>query len=503
MKMLRNLKILCSYITAVIFLLTPTASVANNYVLHFKSSRAEVKVRLSVTPDTEVDGPPADGQELETIGGLPISGSTSPAQPPPEVTSGDGAEIQESETADGLPTARKSGSVEITPAPQEETEAFEELPLDQESGTPPSQEECGAVGGVPDSQSVTASSPVIVTLIDHINIHDGTESVSSIQPIANQPDTDDASTLNIRSLETGSATVSAYLQRGNTGKANLPVYVVPENELQNFVRTFASLVARKGSEMHTTQPFVRYGNLICNSDANSRWSYGRFATPFIFLAAAAGTASGFGIGMPGLAYGSIVTGGVFTPLSACLFSHTRFPNQFRVSFTFSTNGLTMTQEIHTLQQIAKLLRVSGGFNLASFTRQEESQTLTFNVRVSSSVNAERLTSLLETDNQKLTNPFSINVSANGKPTGEPTGGANGEPSGEPTGEPNGEPSGGSNSEPSGGSNSEPSGGSNGEPTGGSNGEPTGGSNGELNGKPTGEPASDPAHVLEPPSAPNP
>ncbi|WP_252180097.1 hypothetical protein [Endozoicomonas sp. 4G] len=216
-----------------------------------------------------------------------------------------------------------------------------------------------------------------------------------------------------RSPQTGSADVSFYLKKlNNTDTENLPVYEIPEDELLDSVLTFVSLVATETNTMHSTRLFMRRGShrfdLLAN--ANPRWSRGKFAAPLTFLATAASAATSFGSGIPGLGLGSLLARGFNTLGTARFFSNTRFPNQFQVSFTFSLNGLTSTQEIDTLQQIVQLLKRSGDFNLTNSERQEESQTMTFNVQISNSVDADQLKTWLETSNQQLGNPFSIKVS---------------------------------------------------------------------------------------------
>ncbi|WOG25477.1 hypothetical protein [Endozoicomonas sp. 8E] len=254
-----------------------------------------------------------------------------------------------------------------------------------------------------------ASSPVSVSFIDSI---DAADSTSSAQPLTNQPD--DVSVHSVHYLKTGSSIVYAWLERGEVSGGKQ--FHFPANELKAFVRIFASLVAMKVNKMRSCKPFLRFSTYVFSSEANPTWSCGKFAVLSTFLAAAAGTGTGFATGISGLAYGFLVAGSIATPLSTCLFSHMRFPNQFRVSFTFTSSHLLISQEVYDFQQIVNILQCSGGYELVSFILDEQntSQTLTFNVRAPDNVDANQFQNWLESKNQQLSNPFQIKVSSMGE-----------------------------------------------------------------------------------------
>ncbi|WOG25513.1 hypothetical protein [Endozoicomonas sp. 8E] len=165
--------------------------------------------------------------------------------------------------------------------------------------------------------------------------------------------------------------------------------------------------------IYANQPSVSSGSYTSDSLTNLHGWRRKFAIFLRSVTTAAGTAGNFGSGIPGLEFGWLLLDSISTFGSISLFSHGQFPNQFQVSFTFSRNGLTITQEIDALQHIAQLLKCSGGYNLRAFERQFESQTLTFNVQVSDCVDADQLRRVLETSNQQLANPFSIKVFTTG------------------------------------------------------------------------------------------
>ncbi len=379
-----NLKFLWNFITVVAILLMPTTSLAGYYVLNLKSPKANVKVFLSVEPDTDTDGPSeaqglqeqsskllsSENREPETIGGLPVSESMHSAQrPPTESASDDTTENQE----------------------------------------------YGAVGGLPVAQGDAAiSSPISVSLMASIN---ETKSNASPLPLVTQPDT--TSTPTIRYLETGSATVQTWVERAVASDA-ARFYQIPSSRLKEFVLTLARLVATETSEIHSFQPIVRYGRYVCNSDLNPSWYIGRIAILTLFLATSASTASGFAMGIPVLGPVSLTTEVCCTPYATYRLSRTQFPNQLQVSFTFNSNSLVVSEETHHLQQIVNILQSSGGFNLVDFSfdpldGQSARQTLTFNVRAPASMSAPHLQGLLEQSNERFGRPFKIQVSAIGEP----------------------------------------------------------------------------------------
>ncbi|WP_422133588.1 MULTISPECIES: hypothetical protein [unclassified Endozoicomonas] len=351
-----NLKVLWSFITVLAILLMPTTSLAGYYLLHLKGTKSYVRLLLSVEPDTETDG-------------------SSQVQGPQEPSSGLLSRAnRESGTIDDLPP-RESGRTDSASVPQEE---------------------CGAVGGLPAYPAIgTAALPVITTLIDYIN--DWT-----------------------RSLTTGSTTVLAWLTSFNTATdietateiEHLPAHEIPESELRNYVMTLINLM-EEPILIYANQPSVSSGSCTCDSLTNLSGWRRKFAIFLRTLSTAARTAGNLGTGVPGMEFGWLVAESLSTFGSISFFSHSQFPNHFQVSFTFSRNGLTITQEIDALQQIAQLLKCSGGYNLRAFERQVERQILTFNVQVSDCVDADQLRRLLETSNQQLANPFSIKVSPNG------------------------------------------------------------------------------------------
>ncbi|WP_257279702.1 hypothetical protein [Endozoicomonas sp. ISHI1] len=381
MKKLCKPELFCSFVTACAFLMTTTASEAGYYVLNLKTPQTNVKVFLSVEPDTETDarseaqdeqeqsfsllsGDNAEGEKFKTVGGLPVSESTPSAQSqPPELTSSDNDENQE----------------------------------------------CGAVGGLPVPQSCEAiSSPISVCLIDS---NDRVESNTTDQLLTTQPTI--VSTPTIRYLETGRARVAAWLERG-VACDTIRFYQISSGMLEKFVLMFARLVAMEADEMYTCQPFVRFNNYIFDSSVNPRWYRGRIAIFVELLDTAILAGIGFTYGIPGLGIGGLIAGGLFIPLTACYSGYTRFTNQFLVSFTFNSNNLLISQEIYNLQQqIVKILQLSGGFNLLAFRfdQSSASQTLTFNVRMPKSVNARRLRLWLVNRNHHLGAPFQIEVSS--------------------------------------------------------------------------------------------
>lgn len=425
MKKLCSIKVLCSFVVALIFLLTTMVSMADNYVLNFKTSQTHVKVYLSIDPETNTDGAPEEqatatgmspddvsgSHEHKTVGGLPISGPPPSVQSQPRDLTSIGSDgDREPETVDGIIQGLLSDLTMVEHAIDQELGATggppvspQTQPLDLRSTGIDLDQQPGAVRRWP------ASSPVSVTIIDSI---DAADSTSAAQPLTNQPD--DASVHSVHYLKTGSSIVYAWLERGEVSGGNR--FHISANELKAFVRMFASLVAMKVNKMRSWKPFPRFSTYVFNSEANPTWSCGKFAVLSTFLAVAAGTGTGFGTGVSGLAYGSLVAGGVFTPLCTCFFSHTRFPNPFQVSFTFSSNQLLISQEIYDFQQIVNILQCSGGYELVSFSLDEQnaSQTLTFNVRVPDNVDAKQFQNWLESKNQQLANPFQIKVSSMGK-----------------------------------------------------------------------------------------
>ncbi|WOG25479.1 hypothetical protein [Endozoicomonas sp. 8E] len=189
----------------------------------------------------------------------------------------------------------------------------------------------------------------------------------------------------------------------------------------------------EADEMYSNRPFYRpncvsdpeavepssqlsclCGNHICNSEVNPSWSYMKYALVGTLLVTGGVSGAGFGVGIPELGGGCLGAGLVALGLEALFFSHTNFPKEFQVSFTFSSSNL----EIETLQHMLPILQYSGSYELLSFSLNEQnaSNTLSFRLRVTNAVNADQLTNWLETRNQQLANPFEIEVSSTGEPT---------------------------------------------------------------------------------------
>ncbi|WP_257279701.1 hypothetical protein [Endozoicomonas sp. ISHI1] len=386
-KLFRGVGVLHSSVIVLAFLLTSMVSVAGEYVLNFQTLQRNVKLYLSVIPDTETDGPSgAQGLQEQPSQFLPNADTES--QSPKR---------QKPETIGGLPVSESSPSARHT------------LPELTSSGNDENKE-CGAAGGLTASQACKAvSSPVSVTLIDS----DDRESSSITQPLTTQPGA--GPTINL--LQTGTNAAYAWLERGVPGE-DVQFFQMPSSQLQEFVMVFASLVAMNAGEIYTRRPFLRCGRYIFNSDVNPSWSRGRCVTPCMFVVGAAGTGGGLGAGLQGLGYGFLTAGLLSTLCTACLFSHTRFHNQINVSFTLTSNNLSIGQEIYNFKQIVKVLQCSGGYNLVSFQRDRGShkQTLTFNVRVPDHMSNSHLKAWLERSNQQLIRPFQIDVRSISDPT---------------------------------------------------------------------------------------
>lgn len=400
MKKISSIKRLCSFFTALLFLLTPTISVADNFVLNFKTSRALVKVYLSVESDTKTvadDLTPAPGSQGDYS----------------ELPTHENTESQRSDMVGGLPVTGR------IPSAQSHSSGLT-------SAADDTGQEQGAVGGVPTSPANGAVSlPVSVSFFDSDN---RAESTTPEQPLTSQP-----AAMSRRSAEflpTGSASVSAWLEREDRG-AGEPFVHINENQLKTFIHVFARLVAMKADEMYSTPPFSRphcvsdpeaiepdhqlsclCGNYICNSEVNPSWSYMKYAVALTFLATGAVSGVGFGIGIPELGGGCLGAGLIALGLEGLFFSHTTFPKEFQVSFTYNSSNL----EIDTLQHMLPILQYSGSYELLSFSLNEQnaSHTLSFRLWVTKAVNAEKLTNWLDTRNQQLANPFEIEISSIGE-----------------------------------------------------------------------------------------
>ncbi|WOG25478.1 hypothetical protein [Endozoicomonas sp. 8E] len=369
MKKLMLIKVLFNIVTAAVFLLAPKVSAADYYVLNFKTSRTLIKVSLFIGPDRVID---RVSQACRPQGHSFVL---------PDVdTSGN----RKSRKAEGLPIFKSSFSKVhpsgLTPFYNDETE------------------DRGAVGGL----------PIAVSLFElefEFDSDDEGEPPSPAQPITTQPEA--ITTHSIQNLKTGRASISAWLERAEM-LDDAPLIHIPSNQLNAFVSAFARLVAAEPKEMNTYQPFTRCGSFVCDSAANRLWKYGKFV-PFsaLFLTAASSTAA-FAMGAAGFGAGSLAAGSLFASVSGLFYSHTHFPNQFQVSFTFSSSNF----EICILQQIAIMLKYSGGYELVSYSSDDQhgSQTLRFNVRVSDAVDASQLKAWLESHNHQWGSPFQIEVS---------------------------------------------------------------------------------------------
>ncbi len=193
MKKMCNIELLWGSLIAVAFLLTPTLSVADYYVLQFKTSRKLVKVYLSVEPDTKTFGiskmhrfqapllssDHSDSQESETVSGLPISDSPPSVQSqPPELTSTNNDECHERRAVRGSPISTQSQPLHLTSIGNDKGHghgAVKSLPLSSQSqpldltsiGNDEGHEP-GAVGGLPIS---TQSQPLDLTSIGNDEGH--------------------------------------------------------------------------------------------------------------------------------------------------------------------------------------------------------------------------------------------------------------------------------------------------------------------------------------------
>ncbi|WP_448216969.1 hypothetical protein [Endozoicomonas sp. 2B-B] len=404
MKKLYLIRVSFSFVITVLLLLTPPASVAEHFLLVFQSPQTVVRVHLSVPLDTEANQAsveqglqeqpsgllPSDDREDQkytTVGGLPISEpAPSPQAQPSDLASGGNDENQEPGAVGGLPVSTESQFTDLTYIINDEGQNS---------------------GGLP--------SPVSLHFIEP---DDGTGATSSL-PLTTQPTA--TSKEYIRPLPTKSSSVSSWLERVEDGGGAFFFEGSPD-QLDEFVVLFASLVATEAKEMHSCQPFTRLRSYICDSDVNPRWYRGRIAVLTESIAIAAVTSVGFSMGIPALG-GTCLSTGICIPPSILMLSRAWFPNRFQVSFTFRSNNLLMSEEINHLQQIVNLLQCTGGFNLVSFHFNERTstQTLRFIVQVPDTVNAGNLRGLLERQNQQLTNPLQIKVSAIGEPTTHPVG----------------------------------------------------------------------------------
>ncbi|WP_422475053.1 hypothetical protein [Endozoicomonas sp. ALB032] len=374
MKKFLIIEALFHFVTTTVFLTAPMVLAADDYVLNFKTSKTLVKVYLSIDPDRKTD-------EVSQACGLQGHSFVLPNV--------DNSASRNSKKAEGLPIFNSPFSrvhaPGMTPFYNDETE------------------ERGAVGGL----------PIAVSLFElefEFDSDDEDESSPPAQPLTTQPVA--VSTHSIQNLQTGRASVSAWLERVEMAD-DAPSIHVPSTQLNAFVRVFARLVAMEPKEMNTYQPFTRCGIFVCDSTANRIWKYGKFVPFFALILTAASSSAAFAEGAPILAAVSLAAGLLITSASTLFYSLTHFPNQFQVNFTFSSNNF----EICNLQRIAIMLKYSGGYELVSYILddQHDSQTLRFNVRMPDAVDANQLKAWLESHNHHWASPFQIGVSDISRP----------------------------------------------------------------------------------------
>lgn len=400
MKKLFSIEILWTFIISTWLLLAPMVSAADHYILNFESPQTTVKLYLSIDPDTEVDE---------------ASGSQEDQEPSSGLLSSDNAKTRKPKTIGGLPIS------ETKPSAQRQTLGL--TPAADEN------QECGAVGGLPVSRAieVVSSSATAPSRASD----DGVRATASDRPLTSQPAA--VSKHSVYKLPTGTATVTAWLERIESG-ASVPVIHIPLNQLQTLVRLFASLVAMEADEMYACQPYPRCGicvsdpealehnclmqcscgNQVCDSVVNPSWSRGKYVVLSALCLTGIGSGAGFGAGMTKFGAGCLTSGLFSSALAALYFSHTRFSNQFQVSFTFDSASSIL--DIDRLQQIRLMLQCTGGYDLVSYTLGETSQTLSFNIWTSKAVNADQLKTWFDNRNQQWSGPYQIEICPISRPT---------------------------------------------------------------------------------------
>ncbi|WP_257274416.1 hypothetical protein [Endozoicomonas sp. SESOKO4] len=149
------------------------------------------------------------------------------------------------------------------------------------------------------------------------------------------------------------------------------------------------------------------GNQVCDSVVNPSWSRGKYAVLGALCITGISSGAGFGAGMTKFGAGCLTSGLFGSALAALFFSHTRFTNQFQVSFTFDSDSSIL--DIDRLQQIRLMLQYTGGYDLVSYSLGETSQTVSFNIWTSKAVNADQLKTWFDNRNQQWSGPYQIEI----------------------------------------------------------------------------------------------